>query len=121
MTNEQIRAWYQQEVSKIARFDLEWIEQGHVLGERARRVWQIRHEARLQARSMMENPAEVEQLRARDLLLYGNSDGPTFDQLVETHQQSGYDEDEAYERIIKGARTTNKDVDERLRPNDRNP
>jgi hypothetical protein len=121
MTNEQIRVWYQREVSTIAGLNLKWIEQGHPLEHRARRAFEIRHGARLQARAMMENPTEAEQLRARDLQLYGNPDGPTFDQLVEAHRQTGCSGDEVYERIIQGAQTTNAEVDERLRSKGRKP
>jgi hypothetical protein len=43
----------------------------------------MRHTARLEARAMMADPTEVELLRARDMALYGNADGPTFAFLVE--------------------------------------
>jgi hypothetical protein len=33
--------------------------------------------------SAMADPTEVELLRARDMVLYGNADGPTFAFLVE--------------------------------------
>jgi hypothetical protein len=121
MRNERVRAWYLQVVSKIAELSLKWTEQDYALEERSRRVWQLRRDARLQARAMMENPSEVEQLRARDLQIYGNPDGPTFDQLVEAHRLKGCSGDEAFERIIKGAQTTNTGVNEQLRPKDRNP
>jgi hypothetical protein len=32
---------------------------------------------------MIENSAEIQDLRERDRRLYGNPDGPTFDQLVQ--------------------------------------
>jgi len=38
---------------------------------------------------MMENPDEIEDLRERDLRLYGNPDGPTFDQLAQEGYQRG--------------------------------
>jgi hypothetical protein len=121
MTNEQVRAWYHHEVSKIAELNLKCTEQGYALEERARRVWQLRRDARLHARAMMDNPSEVGQLRARDVRIYGNPDGPTFDQLVDAHRLSGCSVDEAFERTIKGAQTTNTAVNEQLRPKDPDP
>lgn len=56
----------------------------------------------------MESPAEVEDLRERDQRRYGNPDGPTFDQLVKEGHAAGLQDDEAYERIIQGAQTTNR-------------
>lgn len=61
----------------------------------------------MQARSMMENPVEVEDLREHDRRVYGNPDGPTFDQLVQEGHQRGLQRDEVYERIISGSQTTN--------------
>jgi hypothetical protein len=114
MTNREIRAWYQAQVSAISSFNGEWIEQGIDLEERARRAFNLRHNARTQARSMMENPTEVDDLRERDRRLYGNPDGPTFEQLVEHGQQAGLKRDDVYERIITGAATTNREVDKLL-------
>ena len=76
------------------------------------RAWRIRHEARLQARSMMENRDEIEDLRERDRRLYGNPDGPTFDQLVQEGRRRGLREDEVYEGIIGGSQATNREVNE---------
>ena len=59
---------------------------------------------------MMENAAEIEDLRERDLRLYGKPDGPTFDQLVQENLQRGFRIEEVYERIISGAQTTNREV-----------
>jgi hypothetical protein len=64
---------------------------------------------------MMENAAEVDDLRERDQRLYGNPDGPTFEQLVEQGRQAGLKGDDVYERIVTGAGTTNREVDELLR------
>lgn len=36
---------------------------------------------------MMESAVEIEDLRARDLRLYGNPDGPTFEQLVQDNPE----------------------------------
>ena len=112
MTNTEIRAWYLQIVSEIPKLNLEWIQQGLGPEERARRAYQIRHNARLQARAMMENAGDVEDLRECDRRLYGNPDGPTFDQLMAEGRRAGLRDDEVYERIIDRARTTNRDVDQ---------
>jgi hypothetical protein len=76
-----------QRVAEISKLNLEWVAQGRSLEERARHAWQIRHEARTEARSMMESAVEIEDLRARDLRLYGNPDGPTFEQLVQDNPE----------------------------------
>lgn len=54
----------------------------------------------------MESQAEIEDLKERDRRLYGSSDGPTFDQLVQDCLRSGLRQDEAFERIISGSQTT---------------
>jgi hypothetical protein len=110
MTNGEIRAWYRERIAEISKLNHEWIAQEVSLEERALRAWRIRHDARMQARSIMENPIEVEDLRERDRRLYGNPDGPTFDQLVQESHEHGLDRDEVYERIISGSQTTNREV-----------
>jgi len=45
---------------------------------------------------MMENPVEIEDLSERDRRLYGNPDGPAFDQLVQESQQLGLRQDEVF-------------------------
>ena len=110
MTNGEIRAWYHEHVAEISKLNQDWISQGISLEERALRAWRIRHDARIQARSMMENRIEVEDLRERDRRVYGNPDGPTFDQLVQEWNKRGLQRDEVYERIISGSQTTNRDV-----------
>jgi len=79
MTNGEVRTWYRQRVSEIVKLNLEWTAHGVALEVRARRAWQTRHDARLEARSMMESIAEVNDLGERDRRLYGSPDGPTFD------------------------------------------
>jgi hypothetical protein len=110
MKNSEIRAWYQKRVAEISTLNQEWIAQGISLEERARRAWQIRHDARMEARSRMESAAEIEDLRERDRRLYGNPDGPTFNQLVQGSSQGGFQPDQIYERIIEGAQITNREV-----------
>src|SRR5260370_29179666 len=103
MTNGEIRAWYKERIAEITKLNQDWIAQGTSLEESSLRAWRIRHDARMQARSMMENPIEVEDLRERDRRLYGNPDGPTFDQLVKEGHELGLQRDEIYEGIISGS------------------
>ena len=49
------------------------------------------------------------------------ADGPAFDQLVRAHRQDGRSDDEAFERIIKEAQATNAEINEQMRPKDRDP
>jgi hypothetical protein len=114
MTNKEIRAWYLGRTAGISKLNQEWTAQGVSLEERALRAWRIRHDARAQARSMMENDLEIEALRQRDLRLYGNPNGPAFDQLVQEHYQRGLTRDETYERIISGSQLTSRDVNKLL-------
>jgi hypothetical protein len=114
MKNGEIRAWYQERVVGISKLNEEWIARGISLEERALRAWRIRHDARIEARSMMEDTAEIEDLRERDRRLYGNPDGPTFDQLVEENYRGGLQRNEVYERIIRGSQTTNREVNKLL-------
>jgi hypothetical protein len=116
MTNSEIRAHYLARVAEISKLNQDWIAEGVSLRERALRAWQIRHVARLQARSMMENYFESEDLRERDRRLYGNPEGPTFDQLVQQSLQHGLQQDEAYQRIISGSQTTNREVNKLFDP-----
>ena len=110
MTNGEIRAWYWERIAEIPELNQEWIAEGVSLEERALRAWRIRHGARMEARLMMENPIEVEDLRNRDLRLYGNPDGPTFDQLAQEGHERGIERHEVYERTISGSQTTNREV-----------
>ena len=115
MTNREIRSWYLREVAKIACLDQEWQHTGDSLEDRARKAWQHRHYLRLRAREMMEDPAEVELLRARDLRIYGNPDGPTLDDLVQRLRSTGLGERDAYEAILRSALSTDESVNRRFR------
>lgn len=110
MTNKEVRQWYKGEVSKIPLLNREWIEDGISTKDCARRAWQIRHNARLRARGLMENPREVEDLRNRDVKVYGNPDGPTFEFLVQKARKLGLRGDKIYEAIISESLVTNVDV-----------
>lgn len=82
--------------------------------ERARAAWRIRHEARLEARAMMSDPEEVKLLQARDVNLYGTSDGPTFDFLIEQLQNEGIEGNDIFEAVIIGSYHTNEGVNKKL-------
>jgi hypothetical protein len=106
-TNAEIRQWYMEQVASIPELNQQWLAVGLAVHERAERAWRIRHTARLEARAMMADPAEVELLRARDTALYGSPDGPTFAFLVEQGRHAGLAEEAIYEAIIEGAYRTN--------------
>jgi hypothetical protein len=63
---------------------------------------------------MMADPTDVELLRARDMAVYGNPDGPTFEFLIEQGRQAGLEEHAIYEAIIDGAYRTNVDINRRF-------
>ncbi len=116
MTNQEIRSWYLAGVSAIRPLNERWIGEGVLLEERARRVWRFRHDLRAAARELMQDPSEVTALRARDSQLYGHPDGPTFEQLLEEEKAAGLTEVQAYERIIEGSQSTNREVNRNFGP-----
>lgn len=113
-TNVEIRRWYLEQVTRIRELNDEWLRQGFPVNERAKMAWRVRHEARLQARSMMADPAEVELLRARDMAISGNPDGPAFEFLVEKLKEAGLEENELYEALIEGAARINAGINKLL-------
>jgi hypothetical protein len=113
-TNTEIRQWYLQLVATIPELNQEWIKQGFTARERAESAWRVRHEARMKARSMMADPAEVELLRERDILKYGNADGPTFEFLVERLREAGVEEERIYETIIDNSYRTDAELNRKL-------
>ena len=106
--NQSIREWYNKQVDpdRITELNKNWEKQGLSCEERAKRTFDIRHDARIKARGFMENPEEVANLRARDLQKYGNPDGPTFKQEVDKYAARGLEGDDVYHSIIKGASRT---------------
>lgn len=62
----------------------------------------------------MVDPTEVELLRQRDLAVYGNLDGPTFEFLIEKLRGAGLEGDSIYEAIIEGAYRTDAGTGESL-------
>ncbi len=113
-TNKEIREWYSEEVACIRSLNAEWMGKGISLQVRAYRAWEIRHNARVTSRAMMGKELEIELLERRDLARYGNSDGPTFDFLVEKYSQLGLVGDEVYEAIIETSMKVNIGVNKGL-------
>jgi hypothetical protein len=105
-TNEEIRIHYNQVVATIGPSNEQWKREGLPAEERARRAFTIRHDARLTCRAMMASASEVEDLRKRDQEKYGNPDGPTFEQLVESGKKKGESGDAVYEGIVASAQRT---------------
>jgi hypothetical protein len=106
--NDLIRDYYQRLDAEVAGEMRRIQSAGATLEAQARRAFDMRRDARLTARAMMGDLAEVERLRARDVEKYGYPDGPTFEQLMKrqrTHdRRTGAD---AYRAIIESSRTLN--------------
>lgn len=81
---------------------------------RARHAFFNRREARLKARTLMPDTADVQLLEARDLALYGRPDGPTFQHLFESLHAAALPADEIYRMIIESAGRTNSEFDRRF-------
>lgn len=111
MTNSEIREWYLRKVAAIPDLVLQWQKENVPLEEQARRAWKIRHDARLEARDLASDRLGVTLIRARDLLYYGHSDGPAFEQLIAAARKKGLTPEETYRRIIAGAQKTNEILD----------
>ena len=82
--------------------------------ERAQKAWDLRHTARIAARSMMRDPVEIDILRRRDLKKYGHADGPTFHYLVEKLSEAGFESDQIYEMIVDNSYRTDAELNKRL-------
>jgi hypothetical protein len=109
-TNAEIRIWYLDRVASIAEMNEQWIADGISPRARAEAAWRIRREARLEARSMMADPREVELLRARDTSQYGNPEGSTFEFLVQRLRNAGLEGDAVYEAIVEGSYRTDPSI-----------
>jgi hypothetical protein len=102
----EVRAFYLRTVATIGPSNEGWKRADMPAEERARRAFVIRHDARVTARAMMKDPAEVRLLEARDEQKYGHTDGPTFDELVARQKAKGLAGDAVYEAIVESAQHT---------------
>ena len=107
-TNEEIRIWYNAQSGMVPELNKVWKNNGMSAEERAKKAFEIRHLARLKARSVMKDNKEVRELQKRDKEKYGNPDGPTFESLVKKAKDSGLDGDEVYESIIDSSSRTDE-------------
>jgi hypothetical protein len=115
MTNAEVRDWYNAQVATIPTQNQAWLGEGLSAELRARQAYTIRHDARIEARNMMSNKAEVEQLRARDQVKYGDRDGPTFEYLVDKNRDKGLEGDAVYEAIIESSARTDEQTNARFK------
>ncbi len=113
-TNAEIRLWYNNQVVVIPSLNKGWTADGLGAVKRAELAFEIRHNARINARLLMQNRDEVEMLRQRDMKKYGNPDGPTFLYLVEKNCAKGLKGDEIYEEIIKSSYRTSPEYNKRF-------
>lgn len=101
-------------VAVITMMNLQDIRHGLPLETRAHNAYEIRHGARLKARSLMANNAEVIELQARDMEVYQNPHGPTFNQLIERSVAKGATNEEALENIIDSSKKTNANYNKKF-------
>lgn len=102
-TNCEIRIWYNFQIVAIKQLNERWKAEGLSVVERAKKAFQIRHDARLNGRYMMKDRFEVAALRDRDNKKYGNPDGPTFEHMVAFGRENGLTGDRVYEGIIESS------------------
>ncbi len=107
-TNCEIRLWYNFQIVAIGVINEKWEKDGIELETRAHKAYEMRHQARINARFMMQNKEEVKALQDRDIKKYGNPDGPTFEYLLKRNTDKGLTLEEAYEAIIASASNTDK-------------
>ena len=105
-TDCEVRDWYNYQVVAIPAINQRWIKEGLSAQERAKRAFAIRHEARINARYMMPDQTEVKTLQARDQQKYGNSDGPSFNYLLDKLHAKGESDAQAYAEIIQSSSRT---------------
>lgn len=107
-TNCEIRLWYNFQIVAIGIINEKWRLEGIDLEIRARKAYKMRHEARVNARFMMQNKEEVKVLQMRDIKKYGNIDGPTFEYLLKRNTDKGLTLEAAYQAIIDSSSKTDK-------------
>jgi hypothetical protein len=113
-SNKDIRVRYLCDVAQIAPQNEQWKSDKLPIEERAKKAFEIRHNARKTARAMMQSATEVEALKQRDQEKYRSPDGPTFDWLVDKAKGKGLSGDAIYQDIIESAQRTNVDVNKAL-------
>ena len=113
-TNQEIRKWYLDELAEIPELNRKWKREGIDLAERANMAWKFRHDRRRMARAFMESELEREQLRQRDVAVYGSPNWPTFAFLKKRLKVEGLSENEIFEAIIRGSYRTNAGIDKKL-------
>ena len=62
----------------------------------------------------MASDVEREQLRSRDVAIYGSPNGPSFAFLKKRLKTEGLTENQIFEAIIQGSYRTNAGVDKKL-------
>jgi hypothetical protein len=105
-TDRQVRQFYLERVSAIGPADELAATRGDTLEMRAREAFTSRHDARMIARAMMQDPAAVAALQDRDRAKYGAPDGPSFEFLVERAAEKGLTGDAIYASIVESAQRT---------------
>ncbi len=108
MTNGEVRAWYREQIALIPVLVAQWEAEGVALPDRSRRAFELRHQARIAARNLMEDPLEVAMLRQRDLVKHGHPDGPTFESLFHKAKDAGLTDGEAYAKILASSTSTDE-------------
>ncbi len=114
LSNAEIRTWYNEKVAVIPKMNSQWERHGFPLEVRAKNAHAIRHDARIEARLMMSDPIEVENLKARDIEKYKNPDGPTFEYLVAKETNKGATKEEAWEYIIGSSNRTDAEYNKKF-------
>lgn len=98
-TEAQIRETYLCRLQQIGAENAGWVKAGADASTRARRAWQMGHDALLTARAMTAD-AELAARQARDQERYGSPDGPTFEWLVQRETDEGLSGDARYEAVV---------------------
>lgn len=100
VTDCEIRIWYNYQIVAISELNKYWIQQKIDLKTRAMKAYSLRHNARVDARFMMQNKDSVRSIQNRDLKKYGNPDGPTFEYLIKKCTDKGSTTNDCYKGII---------------------
>lgn len=114
MSNVDVRNWYINQTSDVPELNQQWIEEGVPIEERALRAYEIRHDARIEAREMMSDYNAVGALQQRDVIEYGNPNGPTFEYLIDKAKAKGLTGDDIYNYIIGSSSRTDQTTNDRL-------